>query len=577
MITATHFSKQALWLSLAINALLFAVCYGLLYPSFGTVDDTEMQLVISGQMLSPEPQAQVRWSHWFLGMMLSNLYQLNKTVPWYGLSFYLAHFLSMTGLLYVTLRLQGSYWRLAMYLAAFCIAELPLLQTVQFTSTAIVAASSGAILLWWALRAPKKAEVIASLIIGVILVVWATLLRKEVFYLMAIVTSPLLIHAIFYQKKYWWSRAIAISAVLLLCIGLLGIQRLMVQQDAGWKDYFERQETGVPPALLDYDWEGYRWNTVTADKYHAEVGWSYNDYILYKSWFMADTAVYGTTSFKKIKELMGAGPHFSKQRVKDRIKWAFYYNDLHDYWFNCFLAMGLGLLVASFSSLRGFGWVISSTIVLTVALALFLIVTRYLPERVSFPLCWFHLQLVLLVAGLGNEIPRRYKVGIMGIWAILCLAAIKPALRLADEVRKKQNQWTLALKQLDPKPDQLFVSAACRYYEPLALPLEPIFRRPFTDFKALDFGHLANTPTYHKQLKSMGFGNILLDMIDHEKVFFVGAHNSIFMDWYRQFLLEHYQKNIKFELYKDHPEVNTAVFRVRSIVIDTLNPENINK
>lgn len=569
MPSSTLLSRHALWVSIATNSALFAVCYFLLYPVFGTVDDSEMQLVMSGQMLVPEPQAEVRWSHWFLGMVLSNLYRLNNTVPWYALSFYLAHFLSMVGLLYVLLRLQGSYWRLGMFIATFCIAELPLLQTVQFTSTAIVAGGGGAILLWWALRSQKRLEIVISLVFGFILISWAAMIRKESFYLMAMVCTPLLFYAVFYQKKHWIARASALAFVLIFCVGLLWWQGRMIQKDSGWRDYFERLHTWVPPALLDYDWEGYRWTKETADKYHALVGWSYNDYILYKSWFMADSTVYGTESFKKIKTLMGSNPHISKQRVKDRIKWTFYYNDLPDYWFQCFLAMGLVLIVASFSSLRGMGWVVTSSMFITIGLALFLMITRHFPERVSFPLCWYNLQILLLVAGLNDKFPKRYKLASIGLWAIICLASLKPALRLAEATRKKHEQWVVAIKQLDPKPDQLFVSAACRYYEPLALPLKPVFRRPFTDFRALDFGHLANTPTYYKQLQSMGYGNVLLDIIDNDKIFFVGAQHSVFMDWYKQFILEHYQKNIRFELYKDHPDVGTAVFRVK-----TVEPEN---
>jgi len=87
-----HLSKNTLWISLGINVVLFLLFYCCCYPHYGTVDDTEMQLVLSGQILIPEPQAEVRWFHWWLGSLISTLYKWNATVPWYGLHLFAAHF-----------------------------------------------------------------------------------------------------------------------------------------------------------------------------------------------------------------------------------------------------------------------------------------------------------------------------------------------------------------------------------------------------------------------------------------------------------------------------------------------------
>jgi hypothetical protein len=555
-------AKNSLKISLLFNILLFFSCWLFLYPKYGTVDDIEAQLTLSGKILGRYTEGELCWSHWFLGYIVAALYRLNETIPWYGLSLYLAHFVSMTAILFTLLRIKSDYWRLLIYLFCFCIAEIPLLQEVQFTSTAIITGGSGILLLCFHEKETHKGLQLTLFTLGTILFLWGAMIRKDAGFLILLVGIPFLFHSIYLSQKKIISSGKIISVVLLMFL-IYAFQDQMVSRQPGWKDFFAKSATSIQGNILDYDYEGFRWNDQTAPIYTQKVGWSYNDYNFYRCWFMADSLTYGTQKLSLVNQHLGPRQHFSFQRFKERLRHFFYEKGIPDYWYYCFLALAL-LIPFLAKENKDLNLALITTFVLSFSVLIILLLTKHLPNRVSFPVLAMNLFFVMLNAFTADNLQLKFKKAFALMWILLLISPVKAAYKDGAETRKEEQKWEKALEELQPNKNQLYTFKAFRFYEPLTLPLKAHFRKPITDYAALDFGHIANTPVFYNQLKNFGIKNIFTEMIDNENVFIVMTYEKHHLDNLKQYMLEHYKLKIRYEQVREYPELNTVLYKVKS-------------
>ena len=105
--------------SMLLNLGLFFVFFTVFYCRYGTTDDIEMQMVLAGKGVLQEPSAYLRWTHIFIGQVLSSLYSYLPSFPWYSLYLSLAHFLGMSAVLYSILILKSNLFRLTVFVICF--------------------------------------------------------------------------------------------------------------------------------------------------------------------------------------------------------------------------------------------------------------------------------------------------------------------------------------------------------------------------------------------------------------------------------------------------------------------------
>jgi hypothetical protein len=120
--------------------------------NFHNIDDVAMMLVVSGRVVTTEPESHMLFSHILLGEALAALYAATANVSWYGL----CH------LTFLTLGLVAHFWAVGLggaslrrwLPAVLCALGLtaPMMISPQFTMTAFSTAQGGLLLLLAALR-----------------------------------------------------------------------------------------------------------------------------------------------------------------------------------------------------------------------------------------------------------------------------------------------------------------------------------------------------------------------------------------------------------------------------------------
>ena len=139
--------KYTFLYSILNNFILFILLFLLFDPQYGTTDDSEMQMILSGNHVFNEPYPILRYSSFFIGLFLSKLYEIQGHIPWYGIYLILAHFLGCTLILYTYLKINPSRFKLGYFYCIFLCFEAFLLQELQFTSSALILSFGGIFLL----------------------------------------------------------------------------------------------------------------------------------------------------------------------------------------------------------------------------------------------------------------------------------------------------------------------------------------------------------------------------------------------------------------------------------------------
>jgi hypothetical protein len=115
--------------------------------NFEENDDVSMCLIASGAYTgTPEPH--LIFIHYFYGLILAFLYKAFNGIEWYTISFCIMHIISSSIIVYIFLRIRKSISVKIVSLVLFYALELTNIQSLQFTTTAAIAAFAGILLLF---------------------------------------------------------------------------------------------------------------------------------------------------------------------------------------------------------------------------------------------------------------------------------------------------------------------------------------------------------------------------------------------------------------------------------------------
>ncbi|MCD6307427.1 MAG: hypothetical protein J7M24_00370 [Candidatus Latescibacteria bacterium] len=540
--------------ALVLTAILFAVQGIFFASSFQTNDDIGMLFIASGHGSSMEPDEHLRYSHVILGFILKKLFTITQEVPWYGIYHFFVHFLSMAALAYAVLDRSRSMKRIAFLLLYFGFVELFYLNNIQFTITSCIAAQSGVFLFMSGLHKETYGRW-GMLAASFLLLLVSFLVRANGFFLMMLVSLPVMALILWEERRNRSSAAVFLGFWLVVGVTVFGLREYEKQyynNDPAWEHFFEF--SSLKSSFVDYKHIEYTKETKAV---FDEVGWSRNDLDMMRSWFHADEDLYSIENLRKITSRFPSYKTYLSFRQVVSIV------------LKKILTQKFFVLLAAFFMLymqggeKGNRGKILSALVFMLAVIAYLIVTKRLPNRVLQPMLSFFILTVLYfnTRDIGSFSSIRRIINTVFI-IILAFALSGFLIGQLHEVKTKKMD-NLGLKQtvreLGPSADQLYVVWGA------SVPWENISQFDTLDFirdwKLIILGTTLRTPITKKRMKQFGIDNIYRALFEKDNVFLV-VRNNRYLNYYKQFVREHYNTPITFENTFRSPDFN--VVRVTS-------------
>jgi hypothetical protein len=393
---------------LAVLALL-AIAFVVLQPSYDTNDDVFMTMIVSGQSFCPAPDEHLIFSNVLIGHALTQLYTTWPHFPWYGCYLLLIHYLAQVSLLYCALKsgpesvAGGTRRRLALYLIYFVVVELLFFNSLQFTTTAFLAAQAGIFLLLLAVRrrtSQVEATVAWPLGTAGLMLLVAGLVRLESLWMALLVAAPLAFSlARQASRRALVAGGIATATAAILIVSATAYDRISYRHDPRWSGFFDYNQLRVK--FNDYQWTFY--SPQTAHVFQA-VGWTKNDHEMIAHWFFDDPAVY---SEQHLRAILQAYP-WKTERLTPAYFWQIGRGMLRDrsVWA---VMLVLPFFFAGIDRRSQPRWAIIGCAIVGIGLVALITWNNKLPPaRVYFPLLSFPLAAALLLsASSANASPLR--------------------------------------------------------------------------------------------------------------------------------------------------------------------------
>jgi hypothetical protein len=277
------------------------------HPAWGTNDDPTMSMRAAGVLLSPEPTADVLFIHVILGGVIKQLNCLLPSLPWYGLTFLVILFSSLTVLNHAIFRLRRDLPAVVLVGVSCMATVLPALWHLQFTVVAGIAALAGmSELLSQAIRrSTGKLESAREFSVALVLLFVGGMTRFHSCALVLILTLPILgvlvlsgLGAVAGMKQKWQHMGLFALTVALGGGGVIALEKANANhyaKDPAWVQWFELNQAKT--AFIDYKQIPFNARTKPA---FDEVGWTKNDYDMIMTWQYIDPIHFAPEKFRSV-------------------------------------------------------------------------------------------------------------------------------------------------------------------------------------------------------------------------------------------------------------------------------------
>lgn len=381
--------RSAALFAFIVNLVLFGAFLSVASICYESNDDLAMMMIVNG-VQEGTPSEFLIFSSILLGYVLKWLYQLSNGVSWYTLYILATHIVAMTAILLSFLRQRASRESLCAFLLLFLFFETPLLLKLQFTSTAILAGASGLFLLLYG-NPPHRRSSRLVCALGTGLVVLAALIRVQ----SLLVSLILLLPAIVLKLAHGNVRRIvqSLGLAFVLAAGSVAFGSWLFARDDGWRTFQEYNI--VRGKLIDFPQLEYAEN---AKYFFNRLGWSRNDYNMFRMWFFADTELYSMEKLSNLLERFesgGAGRNTSDRYLE------LYIGHVDGLFLLVFGVILLSLAAGSGNRLQLLALAVAELAVIT-ALGLYMAEFAKLVHRVMLPLAIVFSTLLLLTVAEGR-------------------------------------------------------------------------------------------------------------------------------------------------------------------------------
>src|ERR1035437_8053121 len=230
--TTAHWKHLSMLLGL--NIIILSFFSWILPIRFETNDDVTMLLLASGK-ITGTPEAHLVYINYILGYLLTKCYTICNNIEWYTIFLFSIHICSFTIIIWQILLKKSSTLMKGLSILLFYSIEIRLLLCFQFTTTAALAAVAGLLLI-------TKTSWIQK-IMGLMLFLFAVLLRFEAAYLVCIVFSPFYVTLIYpFKKSVFYKSLIIIFAGFILIMASQYLNFKAYQQSSDWKYFYDCEQ-----------------------------------------------------------------------------------------------------------------------------------------------------------------------------------------------------------------------------------------------------------------------------------------------------------------------------------------------
>jgi hypothetical protein len=491
--------RSPLWTSLLVIGLFVGGTLLAFTPRYETNDDVGMNASVAGRLMFSRPDEHLLYSNFLIGLVLTKCYAVSAAVPWYGGYLLLTAALSLAAMCYVCLSQGVSAWNWVLIASFLLVGGIPLVVLLQFTRVASAAAMAGIFLLAGSVRGERIGWQTG---LAVPFLVVAGLIRYESFLLICLVLSPV-IAWMFWQIRRWFAAWVP-CAVLLGCVVLVFASHRLdawyYDRDPDWKEF--HRFNALRAEFTDF---GHVEHTPETAPVIESVGWLPIDCLMLQYWACLDRERFNVQTMQAVVDGVASRSRKPTKPLLELFRQLAQNDELLG-----LLALGI-LLLMTLSNGKGGRFVALACYGVTAAVCVLLYEYLRLPARVSCP-AFAACSLTLFLFSSG---PRSF--GRLGPWTdsalgrrvvLLLVAALfvwRGSAVWQAEVgfREDHRQAALLMKELGPRPNQLYVVWAAAFpYEDLVLPLDSNFLP--RDFKVLGLDARAQTPPIQQRMNEFG-------------------------------------------------------------------------
>ena len=518
------------WLASLLCAIAFFVLYLLAFrPGYQVDDDITMIQLASGYLGGIAVPFMV-FSNVVLGFLLNFLYRMPTNLNWEILIFFGINFLSVWCLVYIIFTLPLKSANKFFGVLVILLSDSLFLLNITFTTTATFAVISGfvSILTLVYRRSPLPRRI---LLFGGLLILAGSLIRIESFLLALLMIFPslIIIHRFFDLKNLIISSLTAIIVVASFYL----FNMIYVKSFPQWKSFYAYND--VRSQLQDTP----RVHLSNVKNVYYEVGWNFNDYKLFMSWFFPDEQLFSISNLQYLvihipgteKNVFGAAlSYFYPKPFFDDV-------DLFPYFF--MIAAGLIALVV-YPSLRKAIWPMIVLLLTLSILILYLIWTEKVPIRVwdSFLAATSVFGLFILLwakLNAGQSQPHLQEKNVFAfiVPALLCVAslfALHYAVTITQLNVQRQTAYQNVLSDLKTLQTQGKIQGNALIVSPaVGIPLvwsNPMFL-DLPSVQCIEMGWLTFSPSYYSVLHEFNVQSLPAGFYQRDNVYLMVKANFV--------------------------------------------------
>jgi hypothetical protein len=549
MSTARRRDLRLLGLAAAASGACLAIALSVVTLGFESNDDVGMAQIVSG-VTTGVPSAELIFSNILIGSILKFLYQLTDRVNWYTLYLLGTHFLALTGLLWAFLRLQASRTAVILFGLLFVELEVALLLRLQFTSTAVLAAVSGVVLILSRDEAQGRRWA-PALCYGSALIVLAGLIRSDAMYYALVLLLPLFgYEAVIFRR---WRP----FAVIGLCVAAVAVASVWdawhYRRDPAWREFMAYNRARA--FIHDLPIVKYEDNTRF---FFDRAGWSYTDWGMFTNWFFTDRETFSRERLETILNRF-EGSTWSRaksvQYLGDSLRPIDAFRPL------VFANLLLALALAAGSRLRVFVVIAGEYLLLDGLLLLFSWYAK-LPMRVVLP-AYLAVVVAAFYVVLRESSRRRHlipppsnsawlrpltRIAAAGFAVYYALTfypvagaqVVKSDLNRRDQEVLSSFVHTLRERYIGTDPQAIFLNWGGRFPMFFTSPLDNY--REIRDLRMLGLGWNIHSPQFDAAVARLGLGDLYRDSYTNRSVYLFAVPYSL--QQFQRYVQEHYHQPI---------------------------------
>lgn len=429
--------------SLLVTAILLSLLTSITTPLFNSGDDAFLMYTLAGGF-GEAPTNLLHYNHlWhpWLGGLVSNLFSAIPEVNWYSIALLVYHWLGLTAVLYVMLRMLKLSSAILLFLTLFIFIEARLLLSLNLTGAAFVSGSGAVLLLTYLVKQQRITNWLT--VFAILLLLLAGLLRLHVILLVIFLFLPLLFF------RFSKMQIVKVVTIFLLSGTILfGLNKLQeqhyIKHIPGWKKQEEFRQ-----GLF------YAYNRPIKENIPANVFADITEKELFFSAFLYDSVKFTP---KRVREI---SKNITRERwldeKEDRLGLYWFFFELRIYFLLFVFFIGLLFLSKQRKQLRY--WLLPALAVLLIYtyLFIFLKMTATIHLGLLFIL-WIQFSITIPGTTTFFTVKKRYLFLLSGVFLFLLAWMFIRLYKENIANKDRQQKFRCVVKELNQQKDKLFIA-----------------------------------------------------------------------------------------------------------------------